>query len=183
MLVPDLQLLVDTLGSRIRTGKLAVETLAPNQIKLAPQVPDSFPIMLTHAGPEDIIVSVDPWCEHMNSVQQASSLAIWLLTPYYRLVTSFAAGMPVSAHAEVYQNEGWAPRKEVALQNSESEPLQPDEIRIRHQAVFLDSNYARYYPNAELDQAGCPMGTLLGETVYHLKNGEWHPTNVPEIPE
>ena len=182
MLVPDLQLVLDAFESRIQSGKLAVETPSAEQLLLIPQIPDSFPISISFAGPEDIVVAVEPWHEHMSSVQQATILAIWLLTPYYRVVTSYAAGMPIEAHAEVFQNEGWVSRVEVTLVNSGEELPEPDEIRIRHQAVFLDSNYLRYYPQAELDQAGCPVGTLLGETIYHLRNGEWHPTNVPEIP-
>ncbi|MEI7578152.1 MAG: hypothetical protein WCK51_14775 [Armatimonadota bacterium] len=183
MLVPELQLILDAFESRVRTGKLTVETPSAERLLLVPQVPDSFPISITFAGPEDIVVAVEPWHEHMSSVQLASSLAIWLLTPYYRIVVAYAAGQPIEAHAEVFQDHGWVSRREVTLVDSEAELPVPDEIRIRHQAVFLDSNYARYYPQAELDQAGCPAGTLLGETIYHLLNGEWHPTNVPEMPE
>ena len=183
MLVPELQLIHDALESRIRSGKVSVETPSEKELVLVPQVPDSFPISLNFNASDDIEVALEPWHEHMGSAELAANLATWLLTPYYRLVTTYAKGQPIETYTEAYRNEGWEFMLEVCFMNPEEELPEPDEIRIRQQAVFLDSNFLTYYPQAELDAAGYPVGTLLGETIYHKRNGDWHPINVPDLPQ
>jgi hypothetical protein len=183
MLVHELQLIRESLDSRIRTGKLSVENPSDQELVLVPQVEDSFAIQITFSAPDDIKVSLDPWHEHVSSVEQATNLAIWLLTPYYRVVAMYAGGRAVRTHLEIFRNEGWDDMLGIYFMNPEEGLPEPDEIRIRQQAVFLDSNFLTYYPQAELDAAGYPVGTLLGETIYQQRSGEWHPTNVPDLPQ
>ncbi len=183
MLVPELQRILEAFQSRIATGNLSVETVSDKELLLTSQVPDTFPITITFENPGDIVVRLAPWHEHLTSTEQATNLAIWLLTPYYRIVAMYSGGQLISSHCEIYRNEGWEASETVYFANPEEGLPDPDEIRIRHQAVFLDSSFPRFYLSAELDGAGFPVGTLLGETIYHLKNGEWHPTNVPDMPE
>lgn len=183
MLVPELQQIRVALDSRIRSGKLVVEEESESRLILVPQVPDSFPVSISFNAVDDIEVGLEPWHEHMTSVQLAVNLATWLLTPYYRVVTTYSNGHPIETYTEAYQNDGWEFMLEVYFMNPEAGLPEPDEIRIRQQAVFLDSNFLTYFPEAQLDSAGYPIGTLLGETIYRRRNGEWHPTNVPDMPE
>lgn len=183
MLVPELQQIHDAFNSRARTGNLKLQITTPTELMLVPQVPDSFPISIQLVAEADIVVTLEPYHEHMSGVEQATSLAMWLLTPYYRVVAMYAAGKLIKTFLELYQDGGWNARPATFFVNPDEGLPEFDEIRIRHQAVFLDSSYLTYYPHAELDQAGCPLGTLLGETIYHQRNGEWHPVNVPDMPQ
>lgn len=183
MLVPELQQIHDAMASRIQTGKLRADIESETRLVLVPQVPDSYPVTVTFHAADDLEVGLEPWHEHMTSVELAVNLATWLLTPYYRVVTTFAHGNPIETYTESYQDEGWEFMLEVYFMDPEQDLPEPDEIRIRQQAVFLDSNFLSYFPKAQLDAAGYPVGTLLGETIYQRRNGEWHPVNVPDMPE
>jgi hypothetical protein len=180
---PSLQPMLDALDSRLKTGKLKLEIKSETELELVPQVPDSFPLTVTLHAEDDVEVGFAPWSEHLGSVGKATNLLTWLLTPYYRVVTTYSKGQAIESYTEAYRNGGWEFRVEVYFMDPEQDLPDPDEIRIRQQAVFLDSNYLTHYPQAQLDRAGYPVGTLLGETIYESRNGEWHPTNVPDLPQ
>ncbi len=181
-MIPELELLRENLASRLKTNRIALEELGDDSIKILPKIEDSFPITASYReGRYEIEAGM--WHGHFEKIEEASAVMCWLLTPYYRVVTSFQKGEPIATWLEIYADDGWNGTEFVYFvdPNTIASPAEnADAIKILVQAVFLDSAFASYYPAAHLDQAGYPLGTILGETSYELRNDGWYPVGVPE---
>ena len=180
-MIPELIPIVEKLKSRTETGRIALEFPTSNELKVVPSAEDTFPIWVIF---EDSAyhVGAAKWCTQFETAEQASTLISWLLTPYYRIIRSSKDGEDFATWIEIYTDQGWEGTEFnyfTAPGDEESPVDEADEISILQQAVFLDSAFPTHYPAAHLDQAGYPVGTILGETKYENRNGEWHPVGVP----
>jgi hypothetical protein len=183
-MISELVPLVDKLQSRLKSKLIALEFPSANELKVVPSGEDTFPLWAIF---EDDVYQVGAanWCAHFETAEQAGSVICWLLTPYYRIVRSIRDGEDLATWIELYTDQGWEGTEYNYFTEPTSEEQSPidgaDEIVILQQAVFLDSAFPSYYPAAHLDQAGYPVGTILGETKFLNQTGEWHPVGVPEI--
>jgi hypothetical protein len=178
MLVPELQVVADDFASRLATGKIDIGVFSEREIKILPKAEDSFPITISVDQAGTYKIEMAGWSSHQTKPDVAAGLACWLLTPYYRVVSVFKSGEKIRTFGEYFTEEGWESFAVIDL----NQDVDPDEIRIYTQAVFLDSSFKSYNLKALFDAAGYPQGTLLGEVEYRLVNGEWHPL-VPEMPQ
>lgn len=180
-MIPELELLCDKLKSRVDSKRISLEFLSESSLKVVPAAQDTFPITVTFENGQ-FEVAAAKWRAEFDQLDQASAAICWLLTPYYRIVRSAKTGSDIATWIEIYTNEGWEGTKYVYFVDSstlESPVEDADEIIIVTQAVFLDSAFPSYYPAAHLDEAGYPVGTILGETTYSNHTGDWAPVGVP----
>lgn len=180
-MIPELVPIVEKLRSRTETGRISLEFPAAETIHVIPSGEDTFPITVGFES-DRYEVGASRWHAHFDKVEQAFAVICWLLTPYYRIVRSQRGEKLIATWLEIYRDEGWDESNAVYFVDPTTldSPVDgADEIFIRQQAVFLDSAFATYYPSAPLDAAGYPIGTILGETKYENRNGEWHPVGVP----
>lgn len=181
-MIAELELLREKLASRLATNRIALEAQSEDAFQILPKVEDGFPITISfREGRYEIEAGM--WHGHFEKSQEASAVMCWLLTPYYRIVTSYRGGEPIATWLEIYADDGWNGTEFVYFVDPtglESPADNADMIKILVQAIFLDSAFASYYPAAHLDQAGYPLGTILGETSYERRNDGWYPIGVPE---
>jgi hypothetical protein len=180
-MIPEIAQLADKLTSRSDTKRITLERGTESSLLIVPATEDTFPITASYDD-NTYTVSAAKWQANFDQLNQASAAICWLLTPYYRIVRSTQAGNDIATWIEIYTNDGWEGTKYHYFVNQETleSPIDgADEITILQQAVFLDSAFPAYYPAAHLDQAGYPLGTILGETTYTMQNGDWHPVGVP----
>lgn len=169
------------LKSRVDTGRISVEYPSAFALRIVPGAEDTFSIEVL-VEDDLFVVSAADWESKFDDVDQVAAMVCWLLTPYYRIVRSTKAGEFIAKWVEIYTDEGWqGTRYDFSIDPTtiESPVENADEITIVQQAVFLDSAFPSYYPGAHLDQAGYPLGTILGETKYAMQNGDWQPVGVP----
>ena len=180
-MLAELVPIVEKLQSRVDTGRILLEFPSGNHINIVPTAEDTFPIWAIF---EDSLyhVGAAKWSTQFDTADQASTLIRWLLTPYYRILRSVKDGVDLATWIEIYTDQGWEGTEFNYFTESgdgESPVEGADEISILQQAVFLDSAFTTHYPASHLDQAGYPVGTILGATKYESRYGEWHPVGIP----
>ena len=180
-MIAEMVPLVEKLQSRADTKRISLEFPSASELRVVPEGEDTFVI---DAGFENGKFSVGAahWHAHFDKVEQACAVICWLLTPYYRIVRSQLGEEMIATWLEIYNNEGWESSNPVYFVDPTDmdSPLDgADKLFILQQAVFLDSAFTTYFPAAHLDQAGYPVGTLLGETRFENQNGDWLPIGVP----
>lgn len=181
-MIPELDLLIGKLASRIQTKKISVVETSDAAFRIEPQVEDSFPIAISFDEGK-YLVEAAWWHSDYEDPMQAFAAICWLLTPYYRIVGSFAGEEIIATWLEQCTDQGWEAHKYIYFVDPtglESPVDNADIIKIRTQAVFLDSSFSTHNPAAHLDQAGYPLGTILGETSYERRDDGWYPFGVPE---
>ncbi len=180
-MIPEIVALTEKLKSRVETGRISLEYPSAFELRVVPSAQYTFPILVSFDDDGFRIQAAD-WRATFETVDAVSSVICWLLTPYYRIVRSSVQGSNIATWVEIYTDQGWEGTEYVYFvdQDELSSPIDgADQIFILQQAVFLDSKFPEYYPAAHLDQAGYPVGTILGETTFEIQNGEWHPIGVP----
>jgi hypothetical protein len=132
---------------------------------------DGFEITIYDVG-EDAMVSAERWHTHYDDPEQAAFCALWLLTPYYRIVHELKGGVLVAAWIERYEEEGWMPMDPVYFLNPESEQdwvAKPGETythRYLQQAVVPPPRpYREFCPGAVLGEDGLPPDFKEGSRV------------------
>lgn len=181
-MIPELELLRDKLNSRVQTGRIKLDEQSESSFSVVPTVEDSFPINV-HYSDGRYVIEVEPWHGHFEDLQSAGAVVCWLLTPYYRVVTSVGNEKNIATWLEIYADDGWNGTEFVYFvdpNSIESTTDGADTIKILTQAVFLDSAFTTYYPGAHIDSAGYPLGTIIGQTSYVRRNDGWYPVGVPE---
>jgi len=180
-MIPELGLLSDKLASRVQTNKISLVSESESSFRIESQVEDSFPLSVSFAeGRYEIEAAW--WHSDYEDPNQAFAAVCWLLTPYFRVVASFTQDEIIATWLESYTDQGWEATKYLYFvdpANLESPVENADIIKIQTQAVFLDSSFTTHFPAAHLDQAGYPLGTILGETSYERREDGWYPVGVP----
>jgi len=142
-----------------------------SSIKINPLVEDGFPIMVYDEG-EETMIAADRWHTHYDDPLQVAFCALWLLTPFYRLVHEMKGGVLVAAWIERYEETGWEGFEPVFFLNpehGESWDLAPGEKyqrRYAQQAVLPPPKpYPEFCPGVVLDEDGLPLGWRHGSWV------------------
>jgi hypothetical protein len=140
-------------------------------IKIIPTIEGGFPIMVYDEGAETMIAA-ERWHTHYEEPLEVAFLALWLLTPFYRVVHETKGGSLVAAWIERYEEEGWQGFEPVYFLNPEHEEswlLAPGEHyqrRYMQQAVLPPPQpYAELCPGALLDENGLPPEWQHGSWV------------------
>ena len=139
-----------------------------SSLKIVPIPADTFAVTLYDEG-EQCMIAAQRWHTHYDEPNQAAFCALWLLTPYYRLVEEFKGGLMVATWIERYEAEGWIGMEPAYFLNPEYPPdwqAGPDErytLRITQQALVSSPEpYENIAPGAQLDENGLPLGSHLG---------------------
>ncbi|MBS1700388.1 MAG: hypothetical protein JST12_01895 [Armatimonadetes bacterium] len=180
-MIPELESLRDKLASREQTGRIRIDSESDEAFAIVPTIEDTFTINVSYSD-GTYQIAVGPWYGQFEDIQSASAVTCWLLTPYYRIATSYTQDQPIASWLEIYTDAGWESTEYVYFEDSDSieSPVDnADKIVILTQAVFLDSSFTAYHPAAHLDGAGYPLGTIIGETTYEMREDGWYPTGVP----
>jgi hypothetical protein len=156
--------------SRYQSDRLQVEE-RQTSIKIAPTEPDTFAIMVYDEGAESMIAA-ERWHTHYDDPMQVAFCALWLLTPFYRVVHEMKGGVLVAAWIERYEETGWEgfePAYFLNPEHEESWQLAPGEHyqrRYMQQAVLPPPRpYFEFCPGAKLDEDGLPPDWQHGSWV------------------
>lgn len=140
-------------------------------VKITPTLPESFAIMVYDEG-EESMIAAERWHTHYDDPGQVAFCALWLLTPFYRVVHETKGGVLVAAWIERYEETGWEGFEPVYFLNpehAESWELAPGEHyqrRYIQQAVLPPpQDYGQLCPGAELDEDGLPPEWRHGSWV------------------
>lgn len=140
-------------------------------IKITPLVEGGFPIMVYDEGAEAMIAA-QRWHTHYDDPLQVAFCALWLLTPFYRVVHETKGGVLVAAWIERYEASGWEGFEPVYFLNPDDEPswvLAPGEHYQRRyfsQAVVPPPKpYREFCPDCSLDDDGLPPDWRHGSWI------------------
>lgn len=118
------------------------------------------------------MVTAERWHSHYDDPEQAAFCAMWLFTPYYRIVHEMKGGHMVAVWLERYEAAGWTGLDPVFFLNPDVEEtwaLKPDETfsrRYIQQAVLPSPRpYELLSPGVRLDERGFPPDFCDGERV------------------
>lgn len=139
-----------------------------SSVVITPTIEGGFPISVYDEG-ETAMIAAERWHSHYAEPLQAAFCAMWLLTPFYRIVQEFKGGLIAAAWLERYEADGWAPFEPAYFLN----PEQPGEWEVglpngwtrhvRQQSVLPSPRpYGEIVPGADLDESGMPFGARHG---------------------
>ncbi|MFN3683721.1 MAG: hypothetical protein ACK41F_07260 [Fimbriimonadaceae bacterium] len=151
-------------------------TRTESSLEIAPTVEGGFTVSVYDEAGE-AMVAANRWHSHYDEPAQAAYCAVWLLTPFYRIVQELKAGVLVATWLERYGPDGWEPMEPVYFLNPADKPswtLQGDErfVRAYHtQSVLpMAEAFRRAVPDAELAPDGMPPGTVLGRFAVEAES-------------
>lgn len=143
-------------------------TRTDSSLEIVPTVEGGFSVSVYDEAGE-AMVAANRWHSHYDDPAQAAYCAVWLLTPYYRVVHELKAGVLVAAWLERYGPGGWEPMEPVYFLNPLDKPswtLQGEErfVRALHtqRVLSMEEAFRRAVPDAQLDADGMPPNTVLG---------------------
>lgn len=138
---------------------------------IRPKNPDAFAITLYDEG-DQCMIAAQRWHTHYDEPEQAAHCAMWLLTPFYRLVEEYKGGLMVATWIERWEATGWEGFEPAYFLNPEYAPdweLGPEETYSRRyqQQGLLDSPapYETICPGVQLDENGLPPNSVFGLSV------------------
>jgi hypothetical protein len=98
-----ISILVQELGEVERPLEIIRED---GRVKLQPSEENTFAILLVDDGHEATLHAC-AWHGHFDDPKQAAFCALWLLTPYYRVVEEYRRERFLRAYLERYWNSRW----------------------------------------------------------------------------
>ena len=141
-------------------------------IELTPTGPEGFPVTIYDQG-DDAMIAAGRWHTHYDDPEQLAWCALWLFSPFYRLVEEHKGGVLVAIWIERYEATGWEGFEPVFYLNPDDAPswrAQGDETFVRryHQQAVIDlpMPYAQFEPDAVLED-GLPPDFQPGRRVVH----------------
>ncbi len=144
-------------------------------VVITPTTADGFAITVYDTG-EDAMIAAERWHTHYEDPDEVAWCALWLLTPFYRLVHELKGGVLVACWIERYEATGWEGFEPVYFLNPEDEPSwQPapgERITRRYmqQAVLPSPQpYEQIAPSAQLDADGLPLEFSNGTHVVEAE--------------
>lgn len=138
-------------------------------VVLHPRIEGGFAVSVYDEGDLGMIAS-ERWHAHYDDPEQIAFCAMWLFTPFYRVVQEFKGGLIAAAWLERYEAEGWSAFEPAYFLNPEQESEWADSAggwtRRRYQQFVMSPPwpYDQIVPGAKLE-AGLPIGAAFGETV------------------
>ncbi len=147
-------------------------------IELTPTDPDGFAVTI-YDQDDDTMIAAGRWHTHYDDPEQLAWCALWLLTPFYRLVEEHKGGVLVAVWVERYEADGWVGSDPVFYMNPEdpiSWQAKGDETFARRyqqqRIVDLPMPYTQFEPEAALDADGLPPDFQAGKRVVHDRESE-----------
>ncbi len=139
-----------------------------SSLQIVPKGPETFAVTLYDEG-DQCMIAAQRWHTHYDDPQQAAFCAMWLMTPYYRLVEEFKGGLMVATWIERYEADGWEGMEPAYFLNPEYPPdwePGPEETfvrrRIQQALVASPEPYEEIVPGAQLDEHGLPLDSQIG---------------------
>jgi hypothetical protein len=131
-----------------------------SSILVTPTVPDGFAVTVFDEGAE-AMVAAEGWHAHYDDPEQAAFCAMWLLTPFYRVVHELRLGILAAVWIERYETSGWVGMEAVYYLN----PQHPNEWRhgswrrrYTQQSVLPSpADYDLFAPGVQLRPDGLPV--------------------------
>src|SRR5579862_3571147 len=146
-------------------------------IKISAAIEDSFPIMVYDEG-DVAMIAAERWHTHYNDPVQVAFCALWLLTPFYRVVHEMKGGVLVAAWIERYEETGWEGFEPVYFLNPEHEeswllaPGEQYQRRYMQQAILPPPiPYSEFCPGAVLHEDRFPPDWRHGSWVVSGDHG------------
>lgn len=147
-------------------------------IKIAPTLADSFEILVYDEEHEGMIAA-ERWHTHYEDPEQIAFCALWLLTPFYRVVQETKGGVLVAAWIERYEATGWEGFEPVYFLDPSVEniwrAIKGETFQRRyHQQMILPplASYGEVAPGANLDEEGLPPGSGHGSWVVSSRTAQ-----------
>lgn len=159
--------LLKDLTQGVDPQRIKVET-RPTSVVLTPLATDGFAVTLYDEG-DEAMTAARRWHTHDHLPEQAAFGALWLLTPYYRVVEEFKGGLMVATWIERYEPSGWEGFAPVYFLNPEHPPsweLSGGETFVRQytqqSVLFPPEPYDTIFSGIELDDNLLPPNSVLG---------------------
>lgn len=145
-----------------------------SHITVKPVEKGTFEVSIYDDG-DSAMVTADRWHGHHTNPEQAAFCAMWLLTPYYRVVSEFIGGVMAAVWIERYVESGWEGMEPVYYRNPDApeewkvEPGQKVFHRYVQQVVVPPPKpYDELVPGVKLEPNGHPVGSVIGESFEDL---------------
>lgn len=138
---------------------------------IKPSGQNTFLISIYDEGHEAMITA-ERWHTHYEDPDQIAFCALWLLTPFYRIVHELKGGNLVATWLESYESEGWVAFEAVHFLNPEH--AKDWELAANESCVWrhYQQNVAEppesildIHPEIILDEQGLPPGTKIGVSI------------------
>lgn len=130
-----------------------------------------FEVTLYDEG-DEVMIAADRWHSHYDDADQAAFCALWLFTPFYRVVHELKGGLLAAVWIESYEPEGWMPMDPVGYINPDHLPdweLGEGEQFFRryimHNVVAPPKPIQDIYPGIALSDNGLPEGFEEGISI------------------
>lgn|GEM_PF-1590377 len=161
------------IGLFVDSSLVSVERRAET-IVVTPRDPGTFPVTLYDQG-EDAMIAAERWHAHYDDPEQAAFAALWLLTPYYRVVHELRGGILAAVWIERWEVAGWDAMEPVYFLNPEYAPdWDPAAGHAFHRRTFQQAiavppqPYEVVVPGARLDASHLPEDSELGVHVHPI---------------
>lgn len=156
---------------RLLDPDLASIEVRQGAVVVTPKGPGTFPVTLYDQG-EEAMVAAERWHAHYDEPDQAAFAALWLLTPYYRVVHELRGGILAAVWIERWTAEGWDAMEPVYFLNPDYAPdWDPAAGHAFHQRSYQQAvalppkDYEEIEPGVVLGDDRLPPGSMLGSVV------------------
>lgn len=147
-------------------------------IELKPKGEGTVAVTVYDQG-DDTMIAAGRWHTHYDDPEQLAWCALWLLTPFYRLVEEYKGGVLVALWVERYEGDEWIGADPVFYLNPEHreswEPVGDETFARRYfqqRVVELPMPYTQFDPEAQLDAEGLPPESHFGMRVVQARASE-----------
>lgn len=139
-----------------------------SSVALSASGDDGFGATLYDEG-DTAMVAAERWHAHYDDPYEAAFCAMWLFTPYYRVVHELRNGVLAAVWIERWEAEGWVAMEPVYYLNPDhaadwevGEGVLFSRRYAQQDTVRPPKPYAEFSPGVELDADGRPPGFRQG---------------------
>jgi len=138
-----------------------------SSLVIAPTIEGGYSVTVYDEG-QQAMIAAERWHAHYDDPMQTAFCAMWLFTPYYRIVHEFKGGLIAAAWLERYEADGWAAFEPAYFLNPENPKDWEAQVggwtrTIRQQLVLPSPRpYEEISPGATLDPDGVPPNSIHG---------------------
>lgn len=145
-------------------------------VEIVPIGEGTFPVKVFDQG-EEAMITAGRWHTHYDDPMQLAFCALWLLTPFYRLVEELKGGILVATWIERYEESGWEGFEPVYYLNPE-DPKSWERVgeetfarRYSQQDILPPPRpYHEFCPDCVLNDAGIPPDFHHGKRVVVVES-------------
>lgn len=140
-------------------------------LDLVPTDEGTFPVTVYDEG-DQAMIAAGRWHTHYDDPMQLAFCALWLMTPFYRLVEELKGGILVATWIERYEATGWEGFEPVYFLNPEDdkswERVGDETYARRYSQQYTlppPRPYNEFEPEAILNEEGLPPDFVAGRRV------------------